>query len=587
MRTSALFRFDETEAVFPPNDAAANVAPLTPVAAGQHPAVVTGAVGYARRFAAGYAFKGTEAVVGSTLLRRSMTVQAILTYAENGGVQTLACRGKKTGTAAERRLFAVSIVRSGGLDVVRVEWDRSSGAAATVPDLTVELPSTFFHLAVTRDWVSATEVLVTVYGNGEQLGAAVTSAHGDIEDGDAGELTVGARWNQTTLAYDSYYAGDVDELKVSNEALSAEEIKHEYRRMFVYPAELYDLTSRCLPPGVAFTTEPTSKLQRIVRMVRLPPTPGDRLATRRQRLTGFLQRIHGYSREQIKAALSQLLGLPPAQLVSVASSNMRTEAFAGASVPTYFTQEPNAGTLGVAGGKLDVDSQIGDDARWTAAAAVPVRVRTSVAADEGMEVIANVVANLAENGAMCGIYVRSVSGNADHLFGLQRVAGVDRFFHRLIEGGVVTELVGGSPVGMVTSVWLKLTLQADGQFVFEYRSDGTTFEPINLLAVGPVATFASAKDWTGVFVGCDTNPCTAANGMDVLDFRIWCPRARHVFQTFLYRDPLLAPTAYDRLGAQAVYNGMRPGHQQGTVIESLAFVVGSPYSRVDGEPVGP
>jgi uncharacterized protein YmfQ (DUF2313 family) len=624
--TAALWRFDESQASYLPNDAAGGIAPLGPVVAGQIPTVVPGqlgnGMGFARQFAAGFGFKGAELVADRLRLRRSLTLEAVLQYTQNGGRQTIVCRGTKDGTAAQRRLFCLSLIRSGGVDKVSLEWDRTSGTAAVVGDITFTPPAGWFYLAVVREWTSTVLATVRAYV-GQMVGerpvfalvGTQTSTEADIEDGAAGETDVGIRWGGA--AYDSHYAGPLDQVRVSSDVRSAEELEHTFRTQFFYPGLAYELVTQALPPGVGYSTDPTSRIQRWLQVLaegvgiawgkareladyyqpdvawsllsrweqitRLSPRPGDTIQQRRDRVVGFLRRIHGYNRDSIRNAVFELLNTTVANVVVVENSNMFTDPFDGSTPKPWWTIEANNGTAVVTAGLLALQSQAGDDARWNATVAVPVRLRTTLAADTEAEVIASVQPSLTDNGASCGLYVYNfVNGNA-HLFGIQRDAGSNKWWHRKIEGGVVTSTLGAA-TGAGTTFWLRYKRKADGNVDLQFRVDGSGFDGPWSTAFAGVATIAS--QWTGPFVVVDTNPAVSINGGDFLDFRMWCPRSREVFQAYLYRDPLLAPTNYDRVGAQLVVDKMKPAHVNVTVIEALDALTDSPFTRVDGEPLG-
>lgn len=628
--TAALWRFDESQASYPSSDAVGDLAPLGPVVAGQTPTVVAGALGngmgFARQFASGFGLKALELVADSLRLRRSVTFEAVLQYTQNAGRQVLVCRGKKTGTTTERRLFCLSLIRSGGVDKVSLEWDRTSGTAAVVGDITFTPPTGWFYLAVVREWTSTTSAVVRAYV-GQMIGdrpvfalvGSQTSAEADIEDGAGGETEVGCRFNNGGGVYDSFYAGPVDTLRVSSAVRSAEELEHTFRRLFYFPALAYDLVKQCLPPGVAYSTDPTSRIQRWLQVLaegaaiawakareladyyqpdvawsllsrwetitRLSPRPGDTIDKRRQRVVGFLRRVQGYSRSKIRNGVFELLNTTVDNVVVVENSNLFVEDFAS-SIATYWATEANNGTAGISGGHLDLDSQTGDDARWNASRMVPVRLRTSVAEDDEVEVITSVTPALTDNGASCGLFVWNQVVNSAHLYGIQRVGGVNKFWHRKIEAGVATDVTGVNvPAGTV--FWLRLRRIAGGSNVeLSYRVDGSGFDGPWTVAFASVASFTAPMDWAGPCVVVDTNPAASNNGADFLDFRIWTPRQREVWQAYLYRDPTIVPTTYDRVGAQLVVDKMKPAHVNVTVIEALAALCDSPYTRVDGEPLG-
>lgn len=623
--TAGLWRFDEQVASVRPVDLAGKIAPLGPVVGGSIPPVATGMAGKARTFTgAGFGFKGAEVVSEATRLRRSMTVEAIVKYAQNGARQVITCRGKKDGTATERRLFSVSIIRTGGVDKLSFEWDRTSGTAAVVGDITFVPPSGWFYVAAVREWSSAALATVTAYV-GYMAGdvpvftrlGSVTSTEADIEDGSGGEFTIGNRSNAGTYNTPYSTASGIDQLRLSSAARSAEELEHQFRSVFVYPGWGYDLLRALQPPGGAWSRALDSRVQlffqvagaglgqawskaaellndflpdrawsfldRWEAITRLSPRPFDTTQQRRDRVIGFLRKVQGYSRSAIATAVADLLAQLPGDVVIIENSNKLEDSFF--SVAAYWTIEPNAGTQGSTVGKVDLDSQVGDDARWTGAAEVPVRMRTSVANDTEVEVIVSVTPNLNENGASCGLHVYNFVTHDAHLFGIQRSGGSNRWWHRTIVAGVAADVVGAViPAGTV--YWLRYHRLPGGTVDLQIRVDGAGYDGPWTTVFAGVTTIAASKDWAGPFVSVDTSPATANNGADFLDFRAWCPRSRNVFEWFVWRDPTAPPTTYDRQGAQLVINKLKPAHTRGTIVESTGFIVGSPYCRVGGETVG-
>jgi len=623
--TAACWHFDEPKTAVLPNDATGHTTPLQRVIAGQVPAVVAGLAGPARRFQEGYAFQTGEApeAPGALRLRRSMTLEAVLTYTPSSAPQVIACRGKRNDTG-EERLWCVALAQIGG-PVLRFDWDRASGAEASGASIPLgTLPAGFFYLAVVREWLSTTSCTVHAFVNGVLVGSA-TSSQADIENGDGGSTTIGVKWEEGDSAFNGFFAGTIDALRVSSIARSAEEIEHTHRALLVYPVWGYELLASLLPPGEAWTRSLDSRIQRFFMVAggglaiawakaaelldflpdrawsvldrwesitRLSPRPFDTIAQRRDRVVGFLRKVQGYSAPQIAAAVADLLGQAASNVVIREASNVHLLSFNGATIASKGLQEPNEGTIGQVNGLLTLSSQVGDDARWTAAVAKPVRLRASVAEGAEVEIIAGIKPALVDDGASCGVYVHNAATGAAQLFGILRSGGGNRWWYRTIdvdgESGAPTmgEVVGGLvPAGTVYWLRLKRRTDEEGEFDLQYRVDGSGFDgPWTTLASG-LETIASPLHWCGPFVAVDTAPAVNGNAASFVDFRIVTPQSRHVWQWFVYRDPSLAP-AYDRAGAQLVLDKMKPAHTRGTVIESLAFVVGSPFSRVGVEPVG-
>lgn len=616
--TKIVLHFDEPATTMRPEDAAGSLQPLAPANAGQTPAVADGAVGGGRLFAVNKGFIASEAVVDATKLRRSMTIEAILKYTASAGIeQTIICRGKKTGTAAERRLWCLSIVDVAGVQKLRSAWDRSGGTAAVVPDLTFTPPAGFMYLAAVREWASATVATVSYYVNGLFVGS-VTSAEANIEDGDAGTTQIGIRWNQGGAVYAFEYRDIIDELRVAEGTRSAEEIRQIARRLFVHPARQYEALKALMPPGNAYTTNPESFIQRELmvagdglghaasklaeldedflpdrawsfldrweEVTRLAPRADDTIAQRRERVVGFLRKIHGYNRDEIRTAIFQLLRLTSTQVAISEVSNRFDDSFLTSPLGPAWHQEANEGTIGVSAGQLTLAVQAGDDARWTDSLRKAVNVRTPLVDADRCEIVADVASrSVPSNGDGVGLFVLDMlnSGWA-HLFGIKRDAGVEKFFSATIgPSHVVTVYADAVPAGQL---WLSFQRKAGGGNLCDLRYSTTgKYGPWTTVA-DDIATLVTPGS-CGLFARAETQPAPSNVSLVLNEGSVWCPRARTPFHWYVYRDPGISGTP-DIQGAQLVIAKMKPAHTLGTVVESLALKCDDADNLSDREPLG-
>ena len=275
-KTVALWRFDETATTQRCQDVVGNVLPLnwrSNDPDNDLPASVAGLVGRARMFSVSdtkaFAGRGVDAAAaGKLALRRSMTIEALCHYVTaTDTAQTIIAHG--LGNAVEeRQTWFLQVVNVAGVDCLRFGW--SAGDAdisdtytqAAVPDLAITIPVTgWMYIAAVREWLSATEVQIHWHVNGEYVGTVISN-DGQIEVGQDGEVTIGARFLPGGSDYEAYWANEIDQIRVSDGVRTAEEIRQIYRRIFVFSAYGLELLNALLPPGDAYSTAPTSQLQR-------------------------------------------------------------------------------------------------------------------------------------------------------------------------------------------------------------------------------------------------------------------------------------------------------------------------------------
>lgn len=625
--TVALWHFDETKISQLPAESIGNVNPLIKGGAAV-PAISTGVFGKARTFGptAFFVARGTTGNESKLALIRSLTLEAVCKYTQNGAVQTICARGKDTSTA-ERRLFLWQLVRSGGQDFMRLSWQRKGGGLEQVDML---LPTNitgtgFHHFACVREWVSATSAMCTAYVDGVAI-ISVSSALADIDDGLDGEVAIGARWNGA--AYVDTFNSDIDEVEISSGVRTPEEIRQRYRRLFYYPALGYQLQRSMLPPGESYSNVAESTVQREL-MVEgfglaqawshsaelredwLPdrawfnldrwetltgnaPLPADSIATRRDRVVSFLRKVHGYNKDQIKSALRETLGLADVDIAIVEASNMRRDDFA-AGLGAYLTQEPRAGTITASGGDMRLQSALGTDIRWTRQTpAMDKAVRVRVGLPDGQlqsELAASfTITTLPINTYVGVFYLNLVSGDFEFC-GIFN-SGANRFFIQYIDQGPILGGTFGSSLalGAATNYWVRLRhVKGRTTCTPAYRLDGAGYddgwiEP-GITSAEP-QRMAADPGWFGIAAFSTDAALAAALDVKCTEYRVWVPRWRGVFEWAVYRNPALAPTAYDRRVADATVKRIKPAQTHASVIEALTAIVDSPFSRVDGEPVG-
>lgn len=640
-QTAILLKLDEPSDGVQPTDAAGNLADMTVPAGLSRPTVVDARVGRGRLFGAGKAFKASELVAGSTRLTRSMSIEAIVNY-DNGrltnGTRTIIARGL-TGSSAETRLWGLHVITSGApsspVHSLQMFWD-----GLVVPSFSFAMPSGYLYLAAVRRCLDAglpTVSEVSYFVNGLQIGSVAVA--GTLENGEGGTVTLGARYSGS--AWENHWLDTIDEVRVSNVARTPEEIAQTFKAVFVYPAQGYETIRALLPPGEAYSKDPSSAIQRELMvegdglgkvmgavgellddflpdratrslerweaLTRLSPRPGDSIDQRRGRVVAFLRKIHGFNRDQIRLALEDILDCDGDDLEILEVSNRFSDPFVGGTIGGAWYQVPNQGTLAQSGGLLNITSQAGDDGRWETGVNNSVAMRTSVRdghspsvdAFVDAQVIANVSSvNLLDDGDAAGIFFTNGIQGDFVLFGVIRRGGVLRLFRATFLGGDFQEtLLAGTPPS--SDFFLRIRNGVDNETTVDWNvePDGTIDGPWLNLDVfegtlrynggqsGPQDLHPWEPNWSGVFVKRGTSPAATDASMSVKTFLSYVPKTDNVFKWFVYRNPALGGDP-DIRGAELVVNKIQPAHTRGLVCESKVALCDDEFSLCDRDPVG-
>jgi hypothetical protein len=610
MRTAALIRFNEARTYDFPVDVTGSLAPLAPPAGLTAPESDDGIVGRARVWGASSGYHAAEAIAGATRLLRDVTVEAIalLPWQSTNGTYRLVTRGKGTSDA-ERELYGLQVVVTGapGAPVVKLQmrWQVVGGASATVPGVTFEPPAGWLYLAAVRRWVSAASVAVDYYVNGE-LAGTVTSTGGNIGDGDGGTMMIGCDATPTGMPEGSA----LDDIRITRDARTAEEIRQTYRRMFTFGLYGYDLLLSLQPPGEAWTRDPESRIQRFFAIagdglgiawakaaellddflpdrawslldrwetiMRLVPRAADSLAIRRARILAFIRKVHGYSRALMLDNVAELLDVDISDLSFVENSTVTLDEFDGALLKPLWTSDNNPIAVSppfVTGGKLYLTNDVGADTRWNGSVRGAAVLRTSIPAPGGVEVIGAIDYFNATGtpGAAAGIFLlNTITGDA-LLFGVKNVAGVAKWYAGTIIAGAYYETLGDTPPGDLTpgaNAWtLRIHDKRDGTVDCDVQIDTVDFlgSWTNIFSgLQPVAGAA----WAGFFISDTTNPTTGGAQIHATDFRIFAPDSLVAFEWAIYRDPALGGSP-DFVGARQVVERTKPAHTRGAIVQSL------------------
>jgi uncharacterized protein YmfQ (DUF2313 family) len=623
-RTQILLNLDEKENEHMPADATGNLTPLVPAFTGwDRPAVVDGYLGRARRWQSGFlngeGYKAEDVVPGTTKLKRSMSIEAVINFDSwySGGQYRIIQRSDSGGNALWGMYIQIS-----GTPYLGVLW---TGYWREV-EFTPPTDGKPMYLVVTREWLGTDEVLVKLYANGVMIDSETTTV-GTIPDTFDSVVYLGNHGIDPGYPYPVYAGLIIEGVRVSNACRTAEEIRQVYRQLFVYQPWGYELLRACLPPGKAYSQGPDTSIQRELMVqgdgiglawskltelledhlpdrawsqlerweaaLQVPHVPTDSIAERRQRLVAFLAQVHGYSRDSILKYIAPLTGLDPEDLQLIEIENVIEDVFTsedprwaqevGAGDPAAITFDTAGAIYGDPAVELAVD--LGDDLIWTAATFDACRIRTSVPEADQCEITAGI--RVATAGGIpsdhgVALYLYDHLSRAFLAFGLWNDGTDYRWFYRHCDGtsgGAVTHTLGVVVTGFAS---------ATTKVRYRDLGNGTARLEGFDSALGEwatIATLGGRRVYTGVaLLGTST---AAGTGLAYCwSFRMWCPQWVGVFQWFIYRDPSEAPTNYDRASAQLLLNRMRPAHTRGHLIETLTPVLNDPdaHSWVGGEP---
>lgn len=291
--------------------------------------------------------EGSDAVPGATLVTRDASVQAIVRWdlADQSAVNVrgaLYVRGKMT-SASEYVSAAVELrVINAGLGIGELGWmwqDIGGVVRRQVGGHFYSVPGAYVMLTATRRWVSPTKVVLRHF-LGDKLLSEVESVDGSIGGGTTGTTTIGARFGG--IVYTDFFDGVLDELRVVDYELTAEEIQATWLRLTKYQPLGYELVKDFHPPGFPISQNPSSRVQRESNIwgqtlgyagaqaenmranmlpdraygpvleqwegiMRQPAKPGDSVDTRRARVVGRLRQRAGVSPPGVREALKGLI----------------------------------------------------------------------------------------------------------------------------------------------------------------------------------------------------------------------------------------------------------------------------------------
>jgi len=632
MATVALFPLAEVHTEIFPVDATGNVGDLGPdgssTPALELPAVATSLTGRGRSFGDDLGLVGSEAVAGATKLLRDCTVRGFLRYALDqhsiGDKGTLVARGVQ-GSAAERILFGVEFEKTTTTKMkVRARWQEGDGTDAVVAGVEFTPPDgEFFHVGVVRRWLSTSEVEVEYVIN-EALIGSETVTEGDLDNGVDGTLTIGAAGDGSG-DYERFLPDGtiVDSLSIESDAMSFEELRQEFRRITVHQPSGYRILRAYMPPGKAWSSDATSRIQRWLmaegdgignalaaaerlredflpdraygaalaaweRITGLSPGPSDTIAARRTRVLGFLRTILGYQIDDIKSSLEPLFGLASADIEILEYDATRSDTFGTDDITTppsdiWITRQGD-GVIAISGGDCNVSIASSKDVRWPTIGGSPPTREASLYSDaDGATIVAAIDRNTVSTETRFGLYFR----NVDWREGLLVLFRWDGSFSHITTNQIVDGVVGSSTnrfTGIADPFYLRVENKGAGKYDVSYSSTAIDSGYGSAVEVdGPAAPL-----WAGFGGFMISGTTSSATDADFEEVRIFEPNTTRAFHWQAYRDPALGGT-YDLDAAQSQLEKQRPAHTRVAAVESQdGFALGPTGSgRLGIDPLMP
>lgn len=637
-------RFDEPLATVNPSDAIASLTDLTPT--GTMPTVVNAFCGFGRLLGNGLAFTATDVQPGFTLATRDVTVQAILSWdmptqvalATDG---TIVARGKGN-TAGEYVSYAMQLhVVNSALQIGELSlwWQDTSGGVHVEQggQFLLPPPGQFMMLTAVRHWIDATHVEVRYYA-GDQLLAEFASSDGDIGGGTTGTMTVGARYSGGVAG--NYFCGVIDELRVLNYEITAEEISATWARISNLQPRAYSAVKQLMQPGAPISNDPASRIQKLLRIVghglgyavaqaenmrqnMLPdraygpvleqheritgeaPLVGDTVQKRRKRVVAHARQKAGVSIPGIAATVADLLAIGKTQVQVIAFDNTIRDDFSLGLRPTLWLADDPA-QWAVSAGALHVTAAAGStmtyDARsWFTCMASALGSRVSAdgrptAANDttqyfdgrGAHILAKMSPTLLGADGESGVMFYDFAKNNVLLFGLRNTGSGYQVITEKIVNGVSA---GASIIGLsaLQTHWFHLWQNANPGF-----AAGNRFYNAAWSTTGPTSGYLTTPDFQHVasfgWMGFYLRTFTGTLGAGTTDVAFDDVIMRHTygsrpFRFYVYRDPTL-PGVPDLVGAELAVQRLQQAHTSGHVITTKVALCDTAGSGCDRTPMG-
>lgn len=625
-RTAFLLLLDEQHDSVLPSDAAGLLADPTTPAPLTLPAVVDDTItGFGREFVrasttgllyddAADALKLTRAVTVLALLRLDLAALAV------GNRCTLIQRGR--GGAGDPICFGLRVEAVSATQAKAVLfWQTSAGADVADAGVTFEWPAgEYLMIGAVRE-VVAGQLVVRYQVNGE---AAVGGTHAlDVGGAASAEVTVGCGMT-TAPAYADHLDGVLDALQVLHEAVSAEEFAWLWDRLSLDQPDGVTAVRRLVPPG-PYSTDPDSRIQRefavegralgharsVARRLKEysrpdkawgedleqwetvtqhQPTPGDDLATRRERVVSFLQTVRGFGVEDVKAQLVDLFDLDVADIQIIEGTNDLSEGWDNGTPSDHAKVIAGTGAW-----RDDATATLNDRQRFTPGGDTRYAgVSTEKAGlylfplDHGdlasVRLQIDVISATPTDGLLMGLAIGSIQADEWLFVGVFRSGGAQRLGYLKYANGALDAACTTLDAAWTTDP-THLHVTHEGAGVYRVRKGASMAAALADAGV-TISGGPAAPLWAG--------PCVVAQGglsatptgtVEFDNFLARTPKGRQRFNWYAYRDPGLAGSP-DMEGARSVVRRVKPAHTAASAVQQLVVKCDDAGSRCDREPIG-
>lgn len=636
----ALWRLDDgdgTDDLVRPRDSIGNVDDLDiDGVLLNRPVIVDAALGRGRRFLAtssrGYIAK--DKISGTTLDQRDMSIQVVLqwdiaaqaSYGPPGAVYT---RGRGDAlaeyVAGGIELRVVNLAANAG--EIRWYWQDASGVNQFAIGGQFAPSSTdYMMLTATRRWISSTHVSLRYY-LGDQLLTDCESFAGSIGGGTTGTTHVGCRFGSG--AYGNFFDGVIDEIRVLDYELTAEEVAATWRRITIEQPRGYELIKELHDPGFPISADPSSRVQRETRQwghgigyasaqaenaranglpdhaygdvlerwegitKPIPPKPGESVEIRRARVLGRF-RQDGVAFGPMASALRDLLATAPVNLQVLAYTDDTVDDYGTLGLHTSRWQYDPSAAWTISSGSLQC-ALVSTSAVFNGATRTWYMARASIGGGfRGIHLLGKITlssfASNCETGFFVGDFVRG-----DFLLVALKFASAGNvfvtteYFSESVSSGEVArsaaipwstgwlhvyhqDVAGGAP--KFTIAWSSV---AD---VGPYTSVADIAAPSSLWGLDSIGK--PAITWAGMFVRSLSGTPTATVLFD--DVRMRTPYSERPMRWYVFRDPALGGDP-DIGAAQKVLDAIQQAHTSGKITQSTALICDDPLGLCDVTPL--
>jgi len=629
MSAVVLLRFNESGKL-QPSDTLGNLADLGTEAGIVAPSRVTAWTGSGRRFLqAGVTGLIAPDVSGNgTLLQRDATIQALISLTLSGatGAQTIIARGLNDGTASERYAYGLELEQqagSPGFVEVRWFWQDEGGAIKTQAPGVFRSPGDGVELMLTatRRWESTSRVVVRYYV-ADELIAELVSPDGSIAGGTTGRTTIGAR--KAAGAYGRHLNGVLDELLVTDNELSLEEIRHTWKRLTEYQPGGVETFAALTPPGsvwaknlgndvgkrvkivgellglaVAGAEElralllpdaaPLELVERWEAICELSASPGDSLDVRRTRILSYLARDEGFHLAAVQAALAGPMALDAGLVQLLEFTNTITDDFSGGIAAERWFDGGGAVWSTVAG-ELHAFAPAGAFVRpesratpFLLASAEPGRLY--VAAKLGPGALSTLPI-----GAFYGLVLHNRAANDWLWFGIANLGGDPTVAYRTAVAGNAPGPYAPLDVPVTDGPsWIRIASpqRASGgggaALTVSYSRTGPSdgFTDVAITSAVP-----SSWAWAGFAITSDFEPLPEAIAVSFDDFVLHNADSDRPYLWYAFRDPTVDGRP-DMVGAQRLVQKLKPVYTHAAAVMSKSVRCDDPRDGLcDQGPLG-